>query len=73
MLFKYATNKIKFPKAIRQLAKIIKDLIIGKDKEWNKASEDELHNLIADLTASLGDCNQGIKLGIKVYKDKYLA
>ena len=79
VLFKYATNKIRFPKAIRQLAKTIKNLIIGKDKEWNKASEDELkkrdelHNLIADLTASLGDCNQGVKLGIKVYKDKYLS
>lgn len=79
VLFKYAKNKAKFPMAIKNLANTIKDLIIGKDKEWNKATEDELkhrdelHNLIADLTASLGDCNQGIKLGIKVYKDKYLS
>lgn len=76
VLFKHSVNKAKFPKNIQIVASEIKKMI-GVD-DWNRATEnqlkrrDELQNLIADLTTSLGDCRQGITLAYKVYKDKYL-
>lgn len=76
VLYKNTANKAKFPKNIQIVASEIKCLI-GVD-EWNKASEiqlkrrDELQNLIADLTTSLGDCVQALNLSYKIFKDKYI-
>lgn len=79
VLLKYAKNKTKFAQGMMGLSKKIRHYVgICESLSWNKATQeqlarrDELQNLIADLTESLGDNEQAIKLALKVYKDKYL-
>ena len=76
VLYKHSKNKALFSKHIQSLAYTIKKLI--KCNDWNQATEEQLkqrdflQNYIADLTHTLQDSRQGVKLGIEVYKMKYL-
>lgn len=72
VLFTYTSNKVNFHLSIRKLAKRIKELLGVED--WNKATKKQLedreliHNYITDLTRTLKDSKQGVKLGLEMYK-----
>lgn len=74
-LYRYSSNKSEFPLNIKRVSSKIKELVGCND--WNTATEeqlrkrDELQKYIADLTNTLKDSKQGLKLGIDVYLEKY--
>ena len=71
VLYNYCNNKAKFTTDIQNLACKIKDIL--KVDDWNKATNKQLqdrdliHSYITDLTRTLKDVNQGVKLGIQMY------
>lgn len=79
VLYEFCSNKKRFKADITNLCKIIKKMILcDEDAEWNKASKeqlkarDDVQMMIADLTATLRDAKQGVRLGIAAYEQRKL-
>lgn len=79
VLYEFCSNKKRFKADITNLCKIIKKMILcDEDAEWNKASKeqlkarDDVQMMIADLTATLRDAKQGVRLGLAAYEKRKL-
>lgn len=79
VLYEFCSNKKRFKADITDLCKILKKMILcDENAEWNKASKeqlkarDDVQMMIADLTATLRDAKQGVKLGIAAYEQRKL-
>ncbi|MGI7625006.1 KilA-N domain-containing protein [Campylobacter coli] len=74
VLYSYSNNKVKFSTNIQKLANKIKDIL--KVDDWNCATNKQLqdrdliHSYITDLTRTLKDTKQGVKLGIQMYLNR---
>lgn len=75
-IYQYCERKDKFSKNIANLAQKIKTLLCVDD--WNKASEeqlkrrDDLQMMISDLTATLQNPNEAIRIAFLNYERKFL-
>lgn len=79
VLYEFCSNKKRFKSDITNLCRIIKKMILcDENAEWNKASKeqlkarDDVQMMIADLTATLRDSKQGVRLGIAAYEQRKL-
>lgn len=76
VLYEFSSRKDLFKKELIKIANDIKDLLCVS--EWNKASElqlkrrDELQNMIADLTATLQNPQEAVRIAFVNYRRKYL-
>lgn len=74
-LYEYYPNKLKYPGFLMSVAKKIREALNVDD--WNKATKEQLeardytHKMICDLTKTLHDSKQGVKLGIDALKIRY--
>lgn len=76
VLYKYTSNKTKFHNDIKTLANMIKDKVRCDD--WNTAIKEQLEKRnylqtsIADLTQTLKEPRQAIKIAFQMYDKKYI-
>lgn len=75
-LYKYTSNKSKFHSDIKVLASMIKNKVACDD--WNTATQEQLEKRdylqtsIADLTQTLKEPRQAIKIAFQMYDNKYV-
>lgn len=75
-LYKYTSNKSKFHSDIKVLASMIKNKVACDD--WNTATQEQLEKRdylqtsIADLTQTLKEPRQAIKIAFQMYENKYV-
>lgn len=75
VLYKYSKSKTEFPKNLRILADRIKRTI-GVER-WNEATQeqlqrrDELQTYISDFARTFKDSNQGVRMAMAVWDEKY--
>lgn len=75
-LHKYTSNKSKFHSDIKVLASMIRDKVACDD--WNTATQEQLEKRdylqtsIADLTQTLKEPRQAIKIAFQMYDNKYV-
>ncbi len=76
VLHKYTSNKSKFHSDIKVLASMIKNKVACDD--WNTATQEQLEKRdylqtsIADLTQTLKEPRQAIKIAFQMYENKYV-
>lgn len=74
-LYEYYENKAKYPGFLMSVAKRIKDALNVQD--WNRATKEQLeardyaHKMICDLTKTLKNARQGVRLGLDAMQEKY--
>lgn len=79
VLYEFADNKKKFKNDIQELCRMIKTMILtDENKSWNTATKeqlkarDDVQMMIADLTTTLRNAKQGVKLGLMAYEQRKL-